>query len=92
MTRMTIELYDRRKKMLELHFAGVSHHLIFQQISLEEGIPVDAVRKDWQRRSQWRDLIWRMTYGHKDVQELLYNLQIGRERALRLATTAGGIM
>jgi len=90
MTRMTIELYDRRKKMLELHFAGVSHHLSFQQISFEEGIPVDAIRKDWQRRSQWQDLIWRMTSDCKNVQELLYNLQLGREKALRLVTIARG--
>ncbi len=85
---MTIDLYERRRKMLRLHYSGVAHHRIFQQISLEEGIPVDSIRKDWQRRKEWQDLIWRMTHDHKDVRELLYILRLGREKALRLATTA----
>jgi len=90
MTRMTPDLYDRRKKMLELHYNGIPHRTILKEISTEFGVSYNACKQDWKRRNEWQSLIWRMATDHSKVNELLFTIQLVKERALRLSATAPG--
>jgi len=88
MVNMTVELYDRRKAMLDLHYSGVKSITLIKEIASQYEITYDTARMDWHRRSKWEPLIWRMENSKEDVERLLYHLRLGRERALILMRTA----
>jgi hypothetical protein len=87
MPQMTIELYDRRKRMLELHYSGMQTSAMINAL-MEDGNRESTLRVDWHRRKTWEPLIWRTEQSKEDVERLLFQLRLAREKALRLATTA----
>jgi len=88
MPQMTIELYDRRKRSLDLHYSGLPDSRMIQEITDAYGPNEKAVRQDWYRRKGWEPLIWRMEQNVEDLERLFYKLRLGQERALALMRTA----
>lgn len=88
MARMTLELYGRRKTMLELYYAGAFNKTTFKKLAEQENASEQALRRDWNRRKQWEPLIWMAKQSEEDIHKLLYVLQIARERAVSLMRSA----
>lgn len=85
---MTLAQFNRRKTMLELHYAGGLNYGAMQQLAEETHVNVDSVRRDWDRRQNWEGLIWRMSKGQADPVPILNRMEIAEENALRLIQTA----
>ncbi len=89
MTRMTIELYARRKRMLDLYYAGALSAESLRQLAAQYQTKESTIRRDWDRRDRWEPLIWTiLDQGQKTAGDLLHMLKLGRERAIALMTTA----
>lgn len=89
MARMTIELYARRKRMLDLYYAGALTADALRQLAGQYQVKETTIRRDWDRRGTWEPLIWQMIdQGQKSIVDLLHLLKLGRERAIALMTTA----
>ena len=88
MTRMGLKLYARRKRMLELYYAGAFTPKTFTALSEQEGVTADALRRDWRNRGDWEPLIWKAEQSGEDINNLLYILQMARERAVSLMRAA----
>ena len=88
MTQMTISLYDRRKRMLELHYSRMSDREMIRTIAEKEGKTYNTIRMDWRNRDKWESIIWRMEQSSEDVERVLFKLRIAIELTFELIRTA----
>lgn len=85
---MSLRLYARRKKLLELYYAGAFTPKTFTMLAETEGVSANALRKDWRNKLKWERLVWMAEESEDDYNWLLYIMQMALERAVSLMRAA----
>lgn len=85
---MTLELFGRRKRMLELHYAGLNPAKIVETVAQKYDVNKKTVERDWNRRDTWEKLIWAAVDAKTDFKKLLNYLTLAEEAAYNLSKTA----